>query len=97
MTQQDQCSQTPHIQPQQAHHPKSQHPKSQTLAVRAGIDTDRQHGAVTPALYLSSNYSFSDFNQPDVSLGVAEVSLMTICKWRDSATGSMGDGILHIG
>ena len=64
MTQQDQCSQTPHIQPQQAHHPKSQHPKSQTLAVRAGIDTDRQHGAVTPALYLSSNYSFSDFNQP---------------------------------
>ena len=38
--------------------------QSQTLSVRAGIDTDTQHGAVTPALYLSSNYSFADFNQP---------------------------------
>ncbi len=38
--------------------------QSQTQAVRAGIDTDTQHGAVTPALYLSSNYSFADFNQP---------------------------------
>lgn len=29
-----------------------------TRAVRAGVDTDRQHGAVMPPLYLSSNYSF---------------------------------------
>ncbi|MEE4244702.1 MAG: cystathionine gamma-synthase [Kangiellaceae bacterium] len=33
-------------------------------AVRAGIDCDSAHGAVTPALYLSSNYSFAGFNQP---------------------------------
>jgi len=37
---------------------------NQTIAVRAGIDCDSQHGAVTPPLYLSSNYSFTDFNQP---------------------------------
>jgi len=37
---------------------------NETAAVRAGIDCDRQHGAVTPPLYLSSNYSFADLNQP---------------------------------
>lgn len=37
---------------------------NQTAAVRAGIDCDQQHGAVTPPLYLSSNYSFADLNQP---------------------------------
>ena len=37
---------------------------NQTTAVRAGIDCDSQHGAVTPPLYLSSNYSFTDLNQP---------------------------------
>ena len=30
-----------------------------TRTVRAGVDTDRQHGAVMPPLYLSSNYSFT--------------------------------------
>ena len=35
-----------------------------TTAVRAGIDTDRQYGSVTPPLYLSSNFSFEDFAQP---------------------------------
>lgn len=30
-----------------------------TRAVRAGVDTDTQHGAVMPPLYLSSNYSFT--------------------------------------
>ena len=35
----------------------------ETLAVRAGIETDTQYGAITPPLYLSSNYSFSDFDQ----------------------------------
>jgi cystathionine gamma-synthase len=29
-----------------------------THTVRAGIDTDRQHGAVMPPVYLSSNFSF---------------------------------------
>ncbi len=37
---------------------------NQTAAVRAGIDCDQQHGAVTPPLYLSSNYAFADLNQP---------------------------------
>jgi len=36
----------------------------ETTAVRAGIDTDQQHGSVTPPLYLSSNYSFEDLNKP---------------------------------
>ncbi len=38
--------------------------KFETTAVRAGIDTDLQHGSVTPPLYLSSNYSFEDLNKP---------------------------------
>ena len=37
---------------------------NQTAAVRAGIDCDQQHGAVTPPLYLSSNYAFADLNEP---------------------------------
>ncbi len=32
-----------------------------TVAVRAGIDCDPTHGAVTPALYLSSNFSFDGY------------------------------------
>jgi len=35
-----------------------------TIAVRASIDTDAQHGAVVPPLYLSSNYSFAGFGEP---------------------------------
>ncbi|MDO6765676.1 cystathionine gamma-synthase [Agarivorans sp. 1_MG-2023] len=34
-----------------------------TIAVRSGIESDSQHGAVVPPIYLSSNYSFADFNQ----------------------------------
>jgi cystathionine gamma-synthase len=34
-----------------------------TLTVRSGITTDTQHGAVVPPLYLSSTFSFADFNQ----------------------------------
>jgi len=37
---------------------------NETVAVRAGIDCDAQHGAVTPPLYLSSNYAFADLNEP---------------------------------
>ena len=36
----------------------------ETIAVRAGIDTDTQYGAVVPPIYLSSNYTFKDFDQP---------------------------------
>lgn len=36
----------------------------QTIAVRGGIDTDTQHGAVVPPIYLSSNYTFKGYNQP---------------------------------
>lgn len=35
-----------------------------TQAVRAGIETDQQYGAVTPPLYLSSNYTFEDLGSP---------------------------------
>ncbi len=35
-----------------------------TKAVRAAIDSDTQHGAVVPPLYLSSNYSFAGFGEP---------------------------------
>jgi cystathionine gamma-synthase len=38
--------------------------ESDTIAVRAGIESDTQHGAITPPLYLSSNYSFAGFNEP---------------------------------
>lgn len=33
-----------------------------TRAVRAGIDRDAAHGAVTPPLHLSSNFAFAGFN-----------------------------------
>lgn len=36
----------------------------QTRAVRAGIDTDTQHGAVMPPVYLTSNFSFAGFDEP---------------------------------
>ncbi|HET7300259.1 MAG TPA: cystathionine gamma-synthase [Oleiagrimonas sp.] len=32
-----------------------------TRAVRAGIETDTQHGAIVPPLHLSTNYSFEGF------------------------------------
>ena len=34
-----------------------------TLAVRAAIESDTQHGAVVPPLHLSSNYAFAGFGQ----------------------------------
>ncbi len=37
---------------------------SATIAVKAGIESDTAYGAVTPPLYLSSNYTFKDFGQP---------------------------------
>jgi cystathionine gamma-synthase len=34
-----------------------------TIAVRASVESDTQHGAVVPPLYLSSNYAFAGFGQ----------------------------------
>src|SRR5689334_20229513 len=34
-----------------------------TRAVRAGIESDAHHGAVVPALHLSTNYTFEAFNK----------------------------------
>ncbi|MEN7343722.1 MAG: cystathionine gamma-synthase [Pseudomonadota bacterium] len=42
----------------------SEHYALETHAVRTGIETDRQHGAVVPPLYLSSNYTFQDLAEP---------------------------------
>jgi cystathionine gamma-synthase len=39
-------------------------PHKQTQAVRAGIESDTQYGAVIPPVYLSSNFSFRGFNDP---------------------------------
>ncbi len=36
---------------------------SATLAVRAAIESDTQHGAVVPPLHLSSNYAFAGFGE----------------------------------
>lgn len=33
-----------------------------TIAVRSGIEADKHHGAVVPPLYLSTTYSFADFD-----------------------------------
>jgi cystathionine gamma-synthase len=34
-----------------------------TIAARAGIESDRHHGAVIPPLHLSTNYAFAGFGQ----------------------------------
>jgi len=37
--------------------------RTATRLVRAGIETDRNHNAVIPPIYLSSNFAFSEFGQ----------------------------------
>ncbi|MBU2969529.1 cystathionine gamma-synthase [Pseudoalteromonas sp. C2R02] len=37
--------------------------KKATTAVRKGIEADKHHGAVVPPLYLSTTYSFADFDK----------------------------------
>jgi cystathionine gamma-synthase len=37
--------------------------RDETISCRAGVDSDSAHGSVMPPLYLSANYSFSDFNE----------------------------------
>ena len=34
-----------------------------TIATRAGIETDHQHGAIVPPLYLSTNFAFKEVGQ----------------------------------
>lgn len=41
----------------------SPQPTAATRAVRAGIESDTQHGAVVPPLHLSTNYSFVGFGE----------------------------------
>ncbi|MHC5063856.1 MAG: cystathionine gamma-synthase [Planctomycetota bacterium] len=41
----------------------SANPSSRTRTVRAGIETDSQHGAIVPPLHLSTNFSFAGFDQ----------------------------------
>jgi len=41
----------------------SARPAASTIAVRSGIDSDRAHGAVTPPIVLSSNFSFEGFGR----------------------------------
>ncbi len=36
----------------------------QTKVVRAGVDSDTQHGAVMPPVYLTTNFSFAGFDEP---------------------------------
>ncbi|MDX2122019.1 MAG: cystathionine gamma-synthase [Gemmatimonadota bacterium] len=38
-------------------------PGAETRAVRAGVATDQQHGAVIPPLYLSSTFAFAGFRE----------------------------------
>src|SRR5690606_30475124 len=38
-------------------------PSAATRAVRAGLDTDTQHGAVVPPLHLTSTFSFKCFGE----------------------------------
>ncbi len=38
--------------------------RPETIAVRAGIQSDDQHGAVVPPIHLSANYSFAGFGRP---------------------------------
>src|SRR5918994_6687226 len=41
----------------------SSFPDPATLAVRAALESDSQHGAVVPPLHLSSNYTFAGFGE----------------------------------
>lgn len=38
--------------------------RAATRAVRAALESDAQHGAVVPPLYLSSNFAFKSYRQP---------------------------------
>ena len=35
-----------------------------TRSVRAGLESDAQHGSVVPPIYLSTNFAFEGYRQP---------------------------------
>jgi cystathionine gamma-synthase len=35
-----------------------------TRSVRAGLESDAQHGSVVPPIYLSSNFAFEQYRKP---------------------------------
>jgi len=35
-----------------------------TRSVRAGLESDAQHGSVVPPIYLSTNFAFKGYRQP---------------------------------
>ena len=35
-----------------------------TRSVRAGLESDAQHGSVVPPIYLSTNFAFEGFRRP---------------------------------
>ena len=39
-------------------------PQQATKIVRSGIESDTQHHAVIPPIYLSSNFAFEAFGKP---------------------------------
>ena len=41
----------------------TERPDPRTVAVRAGLDSDAEHGAVVPPIYLSSTYTFEGLNR----------------------------------
>jgi cystathionine gamma-synthase len=41
-----------------------QRPDIATRSVRAGLESDSQHGAVVPPIYLSSNFAFEGYRKP---------------------------------
>ena len=41
----------------------SDSPKPATLAVRAALESDKQHGAVVPPIYLTTTYAFKKFGE----------------------------------
>lgn len=52
----------PNIAPLMSKLPKDAH--QDTIAARWAVDSDTQHGAVIPPLYMSSNFAFAGFGEP---------------------------------
>ena len=44
--------------------PAASKKKIATRSVRAGLDSDTQHGSVVPPIYLSTNFAFEGYRQP---------------------------------
>ncbi|MEM8982302.1 MAG: cystathionine gamma-synthase [Pseudomonadota bacterium] len=68
---------------------------SQTAAVRTGLESDVQHGAVVPPLHLSSNFTFAGFGKPreyDYTRSgnpTRDVLLQTLCELEQGQGGAI--------